>query len=451
MATTPPATQLDTTNVVGEPGAAPLGATPVSGSNADTEATTPGNAPNPAAPAATQPDTSGAGTGSNLPSNYHPTDTSANGTIDTVTSDGNVRRQATPTYRAPSATPAAAVRDTTLTDILGVGPAPANTMSLYAGTIETASIGSATPAKTVTENLLFNTTGNTLSKTGVLPAATVTVVNKGQIIAVVGESHAAGSPLAAFTLTNNGVVSTAAQVVVKKGTTTLVQGTDYTITPTGSGATANFSILGLDSAGVDPGDTFLVSYSYGNAKYFANATLTPTTDYTKTYAGEGANITLKITRVNTAASTNGDTVAVTYTYGDTTYYESNAPASVPGAPTIGAVTAKNKRVTVNWTAPSGQTDINYYVVQCVPGYGQQVVPANLLKVDFTQLTPAMPYKFQVAAVNSAGQGAWSALSATATPLNTDAVPTGSLAPENVVNPIYNIDGTVKAGTGLGPS
>ena len=450
MATTnPPATQLDTTNVVGEPGAAPLGATPISGSIADTEATQPGNAPNPAAPPAVQPDTTGAGTGSNLPSNYHPTNTSATGTVDTVTSDGNVRRQASPAYRAPSATPAAAVRDTTLTDILGVGPAPANTMSLYAGTIETASIGSATAAKTITENLLFNTTGNLVSKTGVLPAATVTVVNKGTVTAVAAESHVIDATTP-FTLTNAGVTSTAPQVVVKKGATTLVQGTDYSITPTGSGATANFSILRLATAATANGDTVTVAYSFGNAKFFANATLTPTTDYTKTYAGEGANTTLKITRVNTAASTNGDTVAVTYTYGDTTYYESNAPSAVPNAPTIGAVTAKNKAVTVNWTAPSGQIDINYYIVQCVPGYGQQVVPANKLKTDFTQLTPAMPYKFQVAAVNSTGQGAWSALSATATPLNTDAVPTGSLAPENVVNPIYNIDGTVKAGTGLGP-
>lgn len=450
MATNPPATAVDTTNASGVATAAPLGATPVSGSVADTEGTQPGNAPNPAAPPATQPDTSAAGTGSNLPSNFHPVDTSASGTVDTATSDGNVRRQANPVYRAPSATPAAANRDTTWTDVLGVGPAPANTMSLYGGTIETASIGSGTAIKTVTENVLFNTTGVNVSKAGVIPTGAVTVVNKGQIIPVVDESHVLAA-LAPFSLTNPGVTSTAAQVVVKKGTTVLAVGVDYTIAATGTGATANFTITPIDSVIVNSGDTFLVSYSYGNAKFFANATLTLTTDYTKALTGEGANTTLKITRVNTAASTNGDTVAVTYSYGDITYYESNPTLAVPAAPTIGAVTAKNKRVTVNWTAPAGQTNINYYIVQCVPGYGQQVVPANLNKVDFTQLTPAMPYKFQVAAVNSAGQGVWSALSATATPLNTDAVPTGSLAPENTVNPIYNIDGTVKAGTGLGPS
>lgn len=450
MATTPPATEVDTTGATGETGAAPLGAAPISGSVADTEGTAPGNAPNPAAPPASQPDTSGAGTGSNLPSNYHPADTSVSGTVDTVTSDGNVLRQAAPVYRAPSVYTAASVRDTTWTDQLGVGAAPAESMSLYSGTIETANIGAGTSAKTITENLVLDTTGHTVAKAGVLPGSAVTVVNKGQIIAVTDESHAAGSPLAAFTLTHAGVTDTGSQIVVKKGTTILVQGTDYTVAPTGSGATANLSITPLDSADVSAGDTLLVSYHYGNAKYFANSALTVTTDYTLAYTGEGANTALKVTRVNSANSTNGDTVAVTYTYGDITYFESNPPASVPGAPTIGSVTAGNKKVTVTWSAPSGNVDINYYIVQCVPGYGQMYVPANKLSADFTQVVPANPYKFQVAAVNSAGSSTWSALSAAATPLNTDAVPTGSLDPVNTVNPIYNPDGTIKSGTGLGP-
>jgi hypothetical protein len=446
-----PATEIDTSGVSGEVGAAPLGAAPISGSNADTEGTAPGNAPNPAAPPATEPDTSGAGTGSNLPSNFHPVSTALTGTIDTASSDGNVLRQATPAYRAPSAPPAAVIRDTSLTDILGTGVAPANTQSLYAGTIETATIGAGTSAKTITENVLLDTTGHLAAKAGVLPSATVLVVNKGTVTAVVDESHPAGSPLAAFALTNAGVTSTTSQVVVKKGTLVLVQGTDYSIAATGSGASANMTITPIASANVAAGNTLLVSYSYGNAKYFANATLTDVTDYTRVYSGEGANTTLKITRVNTANSTNGDTVAVTYTYGDATYYGSNLPSSVPGVPTIGAVTAKNKAVTVNWTASTDNIDRTHYIVQCVPGYGTKYVAANLTKTDFTQLASGVAYKFQVAAVNARGQGAWSALSAAAIPLNTDEVPTGALAPENTVNPIYLPDGSVKAGTGLGPS
>lgn len=360
---TPPASDVDTTGAVGEPGAAPLGSAPVSGSDPDTTGTVPGNAPNPAAPPASNPDTSGAGTSSNLPSDYHPVDTSVTGTTDTSSSDGNVIRQANPAYRAPSAYPAASDPDTTWTDRLGTGPAPAETMSLYAGTVETGNIGAATSAKTITETLTFNTTGAWLSKAGVLPTAAVTV--------------------------------------------------------------------------------------YDNTKSVA---LVETTDYTRTYSGEGSTTTLEITRVGTStASADGDTVAVTYTYGDITYYESNLPASPPNAPTIGAVTPKNLAVTVNWFAPTGNLPITGYIVQCVPGYGTKYVAANVTATDFTQLQSSVPYQFRVAAMNERGQGAWSALSATATPLNTNAVPTGSLDPANTVNPIYNPDGTIKPGTGLGPS
>lgn len=362
MANPPPANNVDTTGAVGETGAAPLGSAPVSGSDTDTTGTAPGNAPNPAAPPASNPDTTGAGTGSNLPSNYHPTDTSITGTTDTSSSDGNVIRQANPVYRAPSTGPAASDVDTTWTDRLGTGPAPAETMSLYSGTTETANIGAATAAKTITEAITFNTTGAWLSKAGVLPTAAVTVFDTTKSVALV-----------------------------------------------------------------------------------------ETTDYTRTYSGEGSNTTLQIKRVGTStASADGDSVNVTYTYGDITYYESNSPASVPNAPTIGVVTAKNLAVTVNWFAPTGNLPVTGYVVQCVPGYGTKYVGANVLKTDFTQVQASVPYQFRVAALNEAGQGAWSALSASATPLNTNAVPTGSLDPANVVNPIYNPDGTIKPGTGLGP-
>jgi hypothetical protein len=524
-----PASNVDTEGAYGHSGAVPVGTAATSGSNADTEGTAPGGAPNPAPPAATNVDTSGTNS-PNLPSNFHPVDTSVTGTQDTASSDGNIVRQANPTYRAPAAYVAAGTTDTTRTDTLGVGPAPAETQSLYAGNQDVTQIGAGTTAKTVTENLTLDLTGHSLTKAGVVPSAAVTVVNKGQILTATDESHVL-SGLAAFSVTNNGVTDLPAAVVIKKGATVLTQGVDYTIVGTGSAGTANYTITPIDSVIVNSGDTFLVTYHYGNAKYFANATLTATTDYTKTYLGDGPNTTLKITRVNTAASTNGDTVAVTYSYGDNQYWGSNPPSAVPGAPTIGAVNPKNLAVEVNWTAPSGNTDITSYLVKCFPGEGTKYVPANALKTLFTQLQAGVPYKFQVAAMNARGLGAWSALSAAATARNDYANPvypvvdeshvlsglaafavnnkgvlgdhtavtikkgatplvettdytiaftgTGSQRvatitpidsatvnsgdtflvsytysttdPLNTVNPIYNIDGTVKAGTGLGPS
>jgi hypothetical protein len=425
-----PASNVDTEGAYGHSGAVPVGTAATSGSNADTEGTTPGGAPNPAPPAATNVDTSGTNS-PNDPANYHPTSVLVTGNPDTASSDGNIIRQANPVYRAPAAYVAAGTTDTTRTDTLGVGPAPAETQSLYAGNQDVTQIGAGTTAKTVTENLTLDLTGHTLTKAGVVPAATVTVVNKGQILTVTDESHVL-SGLAAFTVTNNGVTDLPAAVTIKKGATPLVQGVDYTIVGTGSAGTANYTITPIDSATVNSGDTFLVSYHYGNAKYFANATLTATTDYTKTYTGDGPSTALKITRVNTAASTNGDTVAVTYSYGDNQYWGSNPPTTVPGAPTIGAVAAKNLAVTVNWTAPSGNTDITSYVVQCVPGYGTKYAPANATKIDFTQLQAGVPYQFQVAAMNARGIGAYSALSSAATPRNDYANPTYKVVDESHV-------------------
>jgi hypothetical protein len=425
-----PATNVDTTGATGNTGAAPIGSAPTTGNNTDTEGTAPGGAPNPAAPAAANVDTTGIG-GPNKPENYTPTSVLLGGTTDTASSDGNVIRQANPAYRAPSAYVSANTVDTTRTDILGTGPAPTDTQSLYAGTVETNTIGAGSAAKTITENVSLNTAGNNASKAGVLPAASVSVVNKGQIISVVGESHVL-SGLAAFTVTNNGVTDLPAAVVIKKGTTTLIQGTDYTIVGTGATSTANYTITPIDSATVNSGDTFLVSYHYGNAKFFANATLTPTTDYTKTYTGDGANTVLRIVRVNTAASSEGDVGAVTYTYGDNQYWGSNPPTAVPAAPTIGAVVAKNLAVTVNWTAPNETVDRQTYIVQCIPGYGTKYVPTNVTKTDFTQLQAGVPYQFRVAAMNARGQGAWSSLSASVTPRNDYANPTYKVVDESHV-------------------
>jgi hypothetical protein len=124
-----PATNVDTTGATGNTGAAPVGAAPTTGSNADTEGTVPGGAPNPAAPAAANVDTTGVG-GPNKPENYTPTSVLLGGTIDTASSDGNVIRQANPAYRAPAAYVSAGTVDTTRTDSLGLGPAPTATQSL---------------------------------------------------------------------------------------------------------------------------------------------------------------------------------------------------------------------------------------------------------------------------------------------------------------------------------
>jgi hypothetical protein len=96
------------------------------------------------------------------------------------------------------------------------------------------------------------------------------------------------------------------------------------------------------------------------------------------------------------------------------------PATVPGAPTALAATSDtDSAVPLAWTAPSsnGGASITSYVVEWTPSGGSaSTVNTGSATASYTKtgLTNGTEYSFRVAAVNSAGQGAWSS-SATATP------------------------------------
>lgn len=202
----------------------------------------------------------------------------------------------------------------------------------------------------------------------------------------------------AVPLSKTGITSTAAELVVMKGATPLVLATDYTVTATGTAQTRTYSITAIDSVNLNDGDSITVQYLYGDALYFAT----------------------------------------------------HDPTAAPPAPTIGTAVAGDRRIRVVWTNPSlAQTDdIDGYLIQS-DTMGTRYVPGGLLAFDFENVVPSQSYKFRVAAFNEKGLSPFSAWSNAVTPLNYDQVPTGSLDPKNTVNPIYNADGTVVPGTGLG--
>lgn len=453
-----PATNVDTTGVVGNAGALPIGSQYAQAGTTDTTmpsgaafgSTTP--MPNPPGVSGTL-DTEGV-YGPNHPESFSPVSVLLSGTKDTTL--GFAGNMSNPAYRAPSAGVPASTKDTT--NALGFNAAvPTDTYSwITNGTTETGNFGA--PSGSIlsfTETLanLNATTPIAATKQGVIgAAASLTVVNKGKINTVTGESHVL-SGLTAFTLTNNGVTDATTDVVVKKGTTTLVAGTDYSIVATGSAGTRNMSITPIDSATVDPGDTLLVTYHYGSAAYFSNVALTLTTDYTVTFTASSAQRSFTLLRNgSSSAVANGDSVGVTYQYGDSTYWGTHDPTAAPPAPVIGTAVAGDRRAKVVWTLPSLGTadDIDGFLIQTDTG-GTRYVPGGNLSFWFETLVPGQAYKFRVAAFNEAGLSAFSSLSNAVTPLNYDEVPTGSLDPKNTVNYIYNADGTTVAGTGLGPS
>lgn len=139
-------------------------------------------------------------------------------------------------------------------------------------------------------------------------------------------------------------------------------------------------------------------------------------DYTVTVIGTGPWTQYQIGLVASSVNAKpGDTIEVDYWYGAD-------PSSVSAVFSQGLV----QNTSVIYT-PSGSTPYN------------------------------QGYRFHVAAGNQIGLGPYSAWSSYAVPLNYNEpqsnadinVGTGSLDPANTINPIYNPDGTIKAGTGLG--
>jgi Fibronectin type III domain len=98
------------------------------------------------------------------------------------------------------------------------------------------------------------------------------------------------------------------------------------------------------------------------------------------------------------------------------------PATVPGAPTIGAAGPRNAAAIVRWRAPSanGGRVIAHYRVQVLDRRGRQVGALRTAGPTATRLlvrglTNRRVYRFRVAAVNAVGAGAYTARSNPVTP------------------------------------
>jgi hypothetical protein len=105
------------------------------------------------------------------------------------------------------------------------------------------------------------------------------------------------------------------------------------------------------------------------------------------------------------------------------------PPTVPAAPVIGPASFGNASATVQWTPPAdnGGSPITGYLVRVVDTAGNQVgalrpAAATAASLAVTGLANGSAYRFQVAAVNAAGTGPNSALSAAVIPATVPGAP-----------------------------
>ncbi|MCW2935594.1 MAG: hypothetical protein JWM19_6556, partial [Actinomycetia bacterium] len=168
---------------------------------------------------------------------------------------------------------------------------------------------------------------------------------------------------------------------------------------------------------------------------------------------DASTATRTLTGLTAGASYTFTVVAVNAIGNSLTSPQSNAvvPYTLPGAPTIGAVSPGDSTATVTWTAPAsngGAAITGYVVTPYIAGVAQapQAFNSAATTQTVTGLTPGTSYTFKVAAVNAARTGPASAMSAAVT-VNAGPSLTFAAPPAGEVSIGYSDHLTATGGTG----
>jgi len=164
------------------------------------------------------------------------------------------------------------------------------------------------------------------------------------------------------------------------------------------------------STGGSPITGYVVTPYIGAVAQPPRTFFTPTTTQTITLLNNGTTYTFTVAATN-AAGTGAPSAASN---------PATPMPSLPGAPTIGTVTAGSQSATVSWSAPAsdGGGAITGYRVTPLVGYFT-LPPTTFASTVTTQvitgLTSGTTYRFKVQAINLAGPGPTSLASAAVTP------------------------------------
>ena len=268
---------------------------------------------------------------------------------------------------------------------------------------------------------------------------------------------ASGSAPGCFTVNANGSLDISSMPAVALGATVNVTvvtlgiagAASYAYTSAPAAPAAPTATAGITSAAVSwtapaSGNSPITGYIV--TPYLNGVAQSPlsygasTTTQTLTGLTAGGSYTFTVTAVNAigTGAASPQSAAVT-------------PYVLPGAPVIGSVSAGDSAATVNWTAPAsnGFSAITGYVVTpYIAGVAQtpQTFSSTATTQSVTGLTAGTSYTFKVAAVNAAGTGPASAMSAAVTP-NAGLSLTFGPPPAGEVSIAYSDQLTASGGTG----
>ncbi len=296
-----------------------------------------------------------------------------------------------PTIGAPTAGDGSATVRWTAPANTGGSPITSYTLRTYSGTTVIKATGAAATATSVSVAGLTNGTAYTFDVRAVNAAGVSVASARSSSVTPVAVATAPGAPTIGAPSAGN------ASATVRW-------------TPpanTGGSAITGYSVKVVDAAGTQVGD---LRTAPGDATSLVVTGLTNGSAYRSQVSAGNAEGTSPYSDLS---------VVVT----------PQAPATAPGAPTIGAPSAGNASATVRWTAPAntGGSAITGYTIRAYTGTTTTVVKttpaaATATSVSVTGLTNGTAYTFDVRATNTAGTSTASTRSTSVTPVATPTAP-----------------------------
>ncbi|MCW2929849.1 MAG: hypothetical protein JWM19_811, partial [Actinomycetia bacterium] len=352
---------------------------------------------------------------------------------------------------------AATIQSSSVATASSADSAPGYAGTATGGTLPTAPSGItlSTTSGTISGGSAVTISGSNIAAATVIYIGTTSQQQAGTPVVLL--PCTSGPAAGCFTVNTDGTLTISSMPSVSAATTVNV-----TVVTLGIAGAASYAYT--DKPGTPAAPTASAGITSATVSWTAPASNnSPITSYIVTpYISGVAQAPLSFDASTTTRTITGLTAGASYTFtvaavnaigNSLTSPQSAAvvPYALPGAPTIGSVSAGDSAATVSWSAPAsngGAAITGYVVTPYIAGVAQaaQTFSSAATSESVTGLTPGTSYTFRVAAVNAAGTGPASAMSSAVT-VNAGPSLTFAAPPAGEVSIGYSDALTAAGGTG----